>query len=197
MFACSCMNSYVANSSSEYGKRHCVYGFNATGSCIPLKSSCRGPTSVKIPWSRHLSFQAGEKSSDLEDKAEDGFSDLDVPPESSEVGDGSGKEDDEDLMSEGEISEESDETSLNSLDFPDAESQLSGVKGTRLNTSQSPLFKLMVDTPRHSLTTALDKYVEEGKPLGRVEISLAMLNLRKRRLYSTALQVIILCYYVV
>ncbi|XP_074588554.1 pentatricopeptide repeat-containing protein At1g80270, mitochondrial-like [Curcuma longa] len=45
-----------------------------------------------------------------------------------------------------------------------------------------------METPRNSLTRALDKYVEEGKPLGRDEISLAMFNLRKRRVYPRALQ---------
>lgn len=187
-------NSYVTNSSLEHGKCHCVGCSNATGSCISLKSFCRGPTSPKsFPWRRYLSSQARAKSSDLEDDIEDGFSDLDEPPESAEAGDGSDKENDEDLMSEAETSGEAEENAVHSLEFSDAEPKLSKVKGKRSQSSRSPLFKIIMGAPRHALTTALDKYVEEGKPFGRGEISLAMLNLRKHRLYSTALQVTIIC----
>ncbi|KAG6521427.1 hypothetical protein ZIOFF_018546 [Zingiber officinale] len=94
-----------------------------------------------------------------------------------------GKEDDlEDGFSDLEIP-------LESADWVyDVEANEAGAKKERLRLSHSPIFELIIETPRNSLTSALDKYVEEGKPLGRGEISIAMLNMRKRLLYSRALQ---------
>ncbi|WOL06778.1 pentatricopeptide repeat-containing protein [Canna indica] len=184
-----CMNSYVANSSSEHRECHNGEVSNITGSYDTWRSFSSGPTYTKhFLWSRNLSSQAGAKSSDRDDDLEDGFSDLEVPPESANVGNGSEKIDDEELVSEGEFSEESSEDVVSSLDLADVESKSGGARGDRLRTSQSPLLKTILSATRHSLTSALDKYVEEGSPLGRGEISIVMLNLRKRRLYSTALQ---------
>ncbi|XP_074567867.1 pentatricopeptide repeat-containing protein At1g80270, mitochondrial-like [Curcuma longa] len=171
-------------------KSNCFYleGSNTTSSLVQLKSYSCGPTSLKsFLWSRYLSSQAGANSSDWENDLEDGFSDLEVPPGSADSVDGSGKEDDEELISEvGEL-EEYDETEESSLDPGDVEGNQDGVKkGSRRPYSQ--LFKIITETPRRSVTSALDKYVEEGKPLRRAEISLALNNLRKRRLYSMALQ---------
>ncbi|URE23596.1 DNA-binding protein [Musa troglodytarum] len=184
---CCHMNLHVASSSIEYGE--CYYeeaGINR--SFIPSKSVSRGPISLRsFVWSRNLSSQVGKKLSVKEDDLEDGFSDLEVPPESAEVNDGSDKEDEE-LMSEGELSEESDEAADTSLGLLDVESTSSEVKGPRRRTPYSPLFKAIMDSPRQLLTSALNKWVEEGKPLGREEVSSAMLILRKRRLYVTALQ---------
>ncbi|CAL9133231.1 unnamed protein product [Musa textilis] len=184
---CCHMNLHVASSSIEYGE--CYYeeaGINK--SFIPSKSVSRGPISLRsFVWSRNLSSQVGKKLSVKEDDLEDGFSDLEVPPESAEVNDGSDKEDEE-LMSEGELSEESDEAADTSLGLLDVESTSSEVKGPRRRTPYSPLFKAIMDSPRQLLTSALNKWVEEGKPLGREEVSSAMLILRKRRLYVTALQ---------
>ncbi|CAL9039094.1 unnamed protein product [Musa banksii] len=184
---CCRMNLHVASSSIDNGECHYEEaGINR--SFIPSKSVSCGPISLRsFVWSRNLSSQVGQKSTDKEDDLEDGFSDLEEPPESAEVNDGSDKEDKE-LMSEGELSEESDEAADNSLGLLDVESTSSEVKGPRRRTLYSPLFKTIMDSPRQSLTSALNKWAEEGKPLGREEISSAMLNLRKRRLYVTALQ---------
>lgn len=192
---CCRMNLHVASSSIDNGECHYEEaGINR--SFIPSKSVSCGPISLRsFVWSRNLSSQVGQKSTDKEDDLEDGFSDLEEPPESAEVNDGSDKEDKE-LMSEGELSEESDEAADNSLGLLDVESTSSEVKGPRRRTLYSPLFKTIMDSPRQSLTSALNKWAEEGKPLGREEISSAMLNLRKRRLYVTALQVMLfLCKY--
>ncbi|CAL9148332.1 unnamed protein product [Musa hybrid cultivar] len=180
---CCRMNLHIASSSIDNGECHYEEaGINR--SFIPSKSVSCGPISLSsFVWSRNLSSQVGQKSSDKED-LEDGFSDLEVPPESAEVNDGSDKEDEE-LMSEGELSEESADNSLGLLDV---ESTSSEVKGPRRRTLYSPLFNTIMDSPRQSLTSALNKWAEEGKPLGREEIFSAMLNLRKRRLYVTALQ---------
>ncbi|CAD5165009.1 unnamed protein product [Musa acuminata subsp. malaccensis] len=184
---CCRMNLHVASSSIDNGECHCEEaGINR--SFIPSKSVSCGPISLRsFVWSRNLSSQVGQKSSDKEDDLEDGFSDLEEPPESAEVNNGSDKEDKE-LMSEGELSEESDEAADNSLGLLAVESTSSEVKGPQRRTLYSPLFKTIMDSPRQSLTSALNKWAEEGKPLGREEISSAMLNLRKRRLYVTALQ---------
>ncbi|CAL9777344.1 unnamed protein product [Musa acuminata subsp. burmannicoides] len=184
---CCRMNLHVASSSIDNGECHYEEaGINR--SFIPSKLVSCGPISLRsFVWSRNLSSQVGQKSTDKEDDLEDGFSDLEEPPESAEVNNGSDKEDKE-LMSEGELSEESDEAADNSLGLLDVESTSSEVKGPRRRTLYSPLFKAIMDSPRQSLTSALNKWAEEGKPLGREEISSAMLNLRKRRLYVTALQ---------
>ncbi|XP_009414214.2 pentatricopeptide repeat-containing protein At1g80270, mitochondrial [Musa acuminata AAA Group] len=184
---CCRMNLHVASSSIDNGECHYEEaGINR--SFIPSKSVSCGPISLRsFVWSRNLSSQVGQKSSDKEDDLEDGFSDLEEPPESAEVNNGSDKEDKE-LMSEGELSEESDEAADNSLGLLAVESTSSEVKGPQRRTLYSPLFKTIMDSPRQSLTSALNKWAEEGKPLGREEISSAMLNLRKRRLYVTALQ---------
>ncbi|RZS15864.1 hypothetical protein BHM03_00047761 [Ensete ventricosum] len=181
------MNLHVASSSIEHGECHYEEaGINR--SFIRSKSFSCGPISLRsFVWSRNLSAQVRRKKSiNKEDDLEEGFSDLEVPPED-EVKDGSDKEDEE-LMSKGELFEESDEAADNSLGLLDVESNSSEVKAPRISTRHCPLFKTIMDSPRQSLTSALNKWVEDGRPLGRSEISSAMLNLRKRRLYVTALQ---------
>lgn len=161
---------------------------------MQLKSYSCGPISLKpFLWTRYLSSQAGANSSDRVNDLEDGFSGQEVPPGSADSVDSSGKEDDEELISDGGESEEYDEAAESSLDLGDVEANKGGVK-----KGDSRLFKIITETPRRSLISALDKYVEEGKPLGRGEISLALYNLRRRRRYSMALQVTVAyptCFY--
>ncbi|XP_074588300.1 pentatricopeptide repeat-containing protein At1g80270, mitochondrial-like isoform X2 [Curcuma longa] len=188
-FPCSpTLSTYVGSGSLKHGERLYSEGSNISSSSIQLKSYICGPISLKpVLWSRYLSSQAGANSGGREDDPEDGFSDLDGPLESADSVDGWGKEDNEELISEGELSEEA---AVNSLGLVDVEASEGGAKKQQLKLSHSPIFKIIMETPRNSLTRALDKYVEEGKPLGRYEIHLAIFNLRKRRLYSTALQVV-------
>nr|CAD1829038.1 unnamed protein product [Ananas comosus var. bracteatus] len=140
-------------------------------------SSIRFASSRSFLWSRKLSSEAGAKSSDKEDDLEDGFSDL---------------EGDEDLLSEGEIAveeeEESNEVVDNSIDLSDTESDAKSDKILRKKNLASPLFKIIMDSPRHNMSAALEKWVEEGNELGRSEVFVALLNLRKRKLYAKALQ---------
>ncbi|XP_042469427.1 pentatricopeptide repeat-containing protein At1g80270, mitochondrial-like [Zingiber officinale] len=183
------LSETVRSSTLKHGERLYSEGSNINSSSIQLKSYTRGPISLKpVLWSRYLSSKAGANSGDKEDDLEDGFSDLEVPLESVDSVDGSCKEDDEELISEGELSEEYDESAVSSLDLVDVEASEGGAKKERLRLSHSPIFQIIMDTPRNSLTRTLDKYVEEGKSLGRDEISLAVYNLRKRRVYPMALQ---------
>lgn len=156
-------------------------------------SSIRFASSRSFLWSRKLSSEAGAKSSDKEDDLEDGFSDLEVPPETDNAEDVKKKEGDEDLLSEGEIAveeeEESDEVVDNSIDLSDTESDAKSDKILRKKNLASPLFKIIMDSPRHNMSAALEKWVEEGNELGRSEVFVALLNLRKRKLYAKALQV--------
>ncbi|XP_072961459.1 pentatricopeptide repeat-containing protein At1g80270, mitochondrial [Typha angustifolia] len=138
---------------------------------------------------RKLSCQAGAKSSDKEDGLEDGFSDLEVPPETDIVGNVENNDDSEKLLSEGEISEEDiDQAAHSSVDLLDAESDLKCEKKSSKKQEINSLFKVLMDAPRHSMAVALEKWVGEGNELGRSEFYGAVLNLRKRKLYAKALQ---------
>lgn len=161
-----------------------------SGSYFLPKSFSHGPSfsANSFIWGRNLSSQAGTKSSDQEDDLEDGFSDLEVPPETDKVGGIVNKEDDE-LMSQGEVSEnDPDEEADDSVGLSDTESDLNVEKKSRRKSSTSPLFKILMEARRQTVNSMLDKWVGEGNPLGRGEISLAMLNLRKWRFYGKALQ---------
>jgi hypothetical protein len=119
---------------------------------------------------------------------EEGFSELEETP----VGDEGEKLLDSDTeLSDGSVSEESDiEEPHNELELPLShnEDEILEVKIRR--RAESELFKAIMAAPGHTIHTALDKWVEEGKELSRQEISLAMVNLRKRKMYGRALQVI-------
>ncbi|PKU84128.1 pentatricopeptide repeat-containing protein At1g80270, mitochondrial [Dendrobium catenatum] len=139
--------------------------------------------SLLLVWGRNLSSQVGPKSSDKEDDLEDGFSDLEVPPEIEKIEELAEKNDDE-LVSEADSAEEDvDEADKGSLAFSDTDE-----KELAKKSRSSPVFKIIMEATRLSLTSALDQWVEAGNPLGRGEISLALLNLRKRRWYGKALQ---------
>ncbi|PIA60111.1 hypothetical protein AQUCO_00400777v1 [Aquilegia coerulea] len=137
--------------------------------------------------SRGLSSQAGAESSE-EDSVEDGFSELETP--SSEVaGETTVKEEiAEDLISEPDLSDDDEtEVSLKELGLSDTD-QNAAEETSPKKENDSGLFKVLLTATRNSMDNELNKWDEEGKPLGRTEISIAMLNLRKRRLYGKALQ---------
>jgi hypothetical protein len=148
---------------------------------------------------RELSSEAGAKDTkdedddDLEEgfsELEEGFSELEETP----VGDEGEKLLDSDTeLSDDSVSEESDiEEPHNELELPLShdEDEILEVKKRIRRRVESELFKAIMAAPGHTIHTALDKWVEEGKELSRVEISLAMVNLRKRKMYGRALQVI-------
>lgn len=141
-----------------------------------------------LVWGRNLSSQVGPKSSDKEDDFEDGFSDLEAPPETENIEELAEKDDDE-LVSEADsVEEDVDEAGKDALAFSDTEVDL-GEKELVKKSRSSPLFKIIMEATRPSLTSALDQWVEAGNSLGKPEISLVLLNLRKRRWYGKALQV--------
>lgn len=162
--------------------------------CLYLKrfyqTTCRSSNVFVV---RHsFSSQAGAKSSGEEDDLEDGFSELEMPSSAEANRDGNVEdESDDELISEPELSDDGDdieEPSQNELELLDSKTDPSEKKAFR-KWAQSALFKAILDAPGFSIHNALDKWVEEGNDLSRAEISLAVLNLRKRRMYGRALQV--------
>ncbi|XP_039128616.1 LOW QUALITY PROTEIN: pentatricopeptide repeat-containing protein At1g80270, mitochondrial-like [Dioscorea cayenensis subsp. rotundata] len=144
-------------------------------------------TKMSILGTRSLSSHAGAKSSDSENDVEEGFSDLELAPETDKVGDSS--DDLEDGLSEDELSVEGkDEGADHALGLLDAAKDTNVEKALNKKIGTSPLFKILMEAPRLSINSALDKWVEEGNALGRSEISTVILNLRKWKLYGKALQ---------
>ncbi|XP_044509259.1 pentatricopeptide repeat-containing protein At1g80270, mitochondrial-like [Mangifera indica] len=137
-----------------------------------------------------FSSQASTKSSGEEDDLEEGFSELETP--FSEAVHESNVEDEnvDKLISEPGLSDDNDDikdpdqSDLESLDIESDPAK----KNLRKNRMFSELFKTIIAAPGLSIKSALDKFVEEGKDLNHAEISVAMLNLRKRKMYRRALQ---------
>ncbi|KAJ0041042.1 hypothetical protein Pint_27516 [Pistacia integerrima] len=139
---------------------------------------------------RGLSSLAGTKSSGEEDDLEEGFSELETPASEAVQENNVEVENDDGLISEPELSgdnEDIEDPIQSDLESFDTESDPTK-KTSRKNRSFSELFKTILAAPGLSISSALDKFVEEGKDLSREEISMAMLNLRKRRMYGRALQ---------
>lgn len=137
--------------------------------------------------SRQLSSQAGASSTKEDDHdgdLEDGFSELETP---------AGDDENENLLnSNTEQSDDSEdvEDPHNELELSDAETGEQDEKKSRRGRAKSELFKEIMDAPGLSIHTALDKWVEEGKELSREEISLTMVNLRRRKMFGRAMQVV-------
>ncbi|WVY98001.1 hypothetical protein V8G54_030152 [Vigna mungo] len=120
-----------------------------------------------VDW-RGLSSQAGASSTKEDDGELEGGSN-----DESDVDLSDGDEESEKLHHELELSD--DETGPTKKQSPDRQ-------------SQSELFKEIVKAHGLSIDSALDKWVEQGKELGREEIMLAVRNLRKGKMYGRALQ---------
>ncbi|KAF5194380.1 Pentatricopeptide repeat-containing protein [Thalictrum thalictroides] len=168
----TCSTQFVSTGYRAWSKR----SYQSLSSHLKFSSASRG-----------LSSQAGAESSE-EGSVEDGFSELESP--SSEIAEGKTVKEEisEDLNSEPELSDDDEaEVSLRELGLSDTDQnaveEISSKKAT-----DSGLLKVLMAATRNSLDSELNKWDEEGKPLGRSEISLAMLNLRKRRWYGKALQ---------
>ncbi|KAJ0978979.1 hypothetical protein J5N97_014453 [Dioscorea zingiberensis] len=171
---------------------NCEQGGCITAGNISSNSTSNGISFPKMSFlgSRKFSSHFGAKSSDIEDFSENECSDLDLPPETFKVSD---KEDSEDGLSEDDIPAvdkevDKDEDADHSLGLLDAEKDTNVEKALNKKNATSPLFKILMEAPRLSMNSALDKWVEEGNPLGRGEISIVMLNLRKWKFYGKALQ---------
>ncbi|XP_023544764.1 pentatricopeptide repeat-containing protein At1g80270, mitochondrial-like [Cucurbita pepo subsp. pepo] len=135
---------------------------------------------------RSLSSQAGPRSSGEEDDLEDGFSELEpekiTPTQTAE---------EDDMFIDPELIEDDAGDSVgpsqNDLDLSEAIDDADEKRPIN-RRAYSELFQAIMSSPGLSIHNVLDKWVAEGKELNRSEISLAMLNLRKRRLYGRALQ---------
>lgn len=161
-------------------------GFFVLPNFFPHGPSFSAMPSLEI---RKLSLQAGAMTSDNE--MDDGFSDLDSPPETDKIGTIVDEEDNE-FVSEWEISGDelkvdSAEVADRSLGLSDSKSQVNGEKEPRRMSLASPIFKVVMEAPWHSVNDTLNKWVEEGNSLGRDEISMTPLNLRKRRFWCKGL----------
>eukprot|EP00262_Sarcandra_glabra_P022201 TRINITY_DN9753_c0_g1_i1.p1 TRINITY_DN9753_c0_g1~~TRINITY_DN9753_c0_g1_i1.p1 ORF type:complete len:631 (+),score=104.14 TRINITY_DN9753_c0_g1_i1:125-2017(+) len=174
------------------GHRH--YKFVAYR-CLPQKSLSFGPSGPLkfFVGNRSLSSQAGTERSFVK-YVEDILSELETPPNADSNGKNSSHEKNiEELVSESELSDDDSEENLsefahNELFLSGIETGLAGDKESRKITLNSPLFKVILDAPQRSIHSTLDKWVEDGNTLGRPESSVAMLNLRKRRMFGRALQ---------
>ena len=139
---------------------------------------------------RGFASQAGAENSGSDDDLEDGFSELETPANANEstVNVLAGNEDQ--LISEPELSDDDiGEPSQNALELSDNETD-SLEKSLPRKRATTELFNAIVSAPDVSVQSVLDKWVAEGKDLDRLEISNAMINLRKRRMFGKALQVI-------
>ncbi|KAJ6921385.1 pentatricopeptide repeat-containing protein [Populus alba x Populus x berolinensis] len=140
---------------------------------------------------RGFASQAGAENSGSDDDLEDGFSELETPANVNEstVNALAGNEDQ--LISEPELSDDDNddigEPAQNALELSDNETD-SVVKSSPRKRATTELFNAIVSAPDVSVQSVLDKWVAEGKDLDRLEISNAMINLRKRRMFGRALQ---------
>lgn len=136
-----------------------------------------------------FSSQADTKSSGGDDDELDGFSDLESPatPEAiqKDIADNN-----EELVSEPDLSEEDiNDEFKDLLNLSDTEAQISEKKSP-MKRATSKIFKAILDNPASSVSKVMNKWLEEGNEVTRSEIALAMINLRKRRMFVKALQVI-------
>lgn len=113
------------------------------------------------------------------DDMEDGFSELEAS--STDVIQDKNVEDDndDDLISEPELSKEEDDDSI-----------ITPEKTRKQKKAFSVLFKAIMDSPTVPAQKSLDKWLEKGDKVTRSDVSMAMLELRRRRMFDKALQVL-------
>ncbi|XP_071716388.1 pentatricopeptide repeat-containing protein At1g80270, mitochondrial-like [Rutidosis leptorrhynchoides] len=99
--------------------------------------------------------------------------------------------DDTKLISNADTFESESEADLSEsedvLDLSDPEEEIGGNNGEGQRGS-SGLFKVIINSTSITAEKSLDKWLEEGRDLCRSEISHAMFELRRRRMYGKALQ---------
>ncbi|KAI4348596.1 hypothetical protein L6164_009304 [Bauhinia variegata] len=128
---------------------------------------------------RELSSQADASSIKEEVDLEDGFSELERPAADKDEND----DEELELSDDGEdVEEPQNELELSETEIDSAE------KKSRETGARSELFKAMLKSTGLSVNDVLDKWVEEGKDLSSSEVSSTMANLRRRRMYGSALQ---------
>ncbi|XP_038906081.1 pentatricopeptide repeat-containing protein At1g15480, mitochondrial-like [Benincasa hispida] len=141
--------------------------------------------------SHGLSSHAGAEKSGEEDDMEDVFAELDetLPSTSPFEDSKAANNDEEELTSGSEIDdddEDVDDGTQNELDLPEVETDLA--EKIPKKSAPSALFKAILSASGLFVPSVLDKWVSEGNEISRADISLAMLNLRRRRMFEKALQ---------
>ncbi|CAA3029072.1 pentatricopeptide repeat-containing At1g80270, mitochondrial-like [Olea europaea subsp. europaea] len=142
---------------------------------------------------RGYSSQADSKNGEEDEDLEEGFSELEGPTVSGAIlEDNAGDENDDELISGPELSEEESsddgiQGTQNELEVIDNETDVAEKLSSR-KMGTSALARAILDAPASSLGKFLDKWVAEGNEATRLEVLSAMLTLRKRRLYGKALQ---------
>ncbi|KAI3682321.1 hypothetical protein L1987_82223 [Smallanthus sonchifolius] len=125
----------------------------------------------------HYSSMAGTKSSGEEDDdLMDGFSELEDATT--------------DEIQEKNVGDESDDGTVSEPEPPEDEDDdtIEPEKTRQTKRAFSVLFKVIMDSPGSPVQKALDKWLEKGEKISRSDISVAMIELRKRRMYDKALQ---------
>ncbi|KAG8045241.1 hypothetical protein GUJ93_ZPchr0008g12149 [Zizania palustris] len=128
-------------------------------------------------WSRGFSSQVGANSGDMEDEFNDGFSDLDVPTEADKNDPG--------LTSH----ESSDEDTIDAIGLPEVEADAKPEDLIK-KASRSTLFKALLEAARNDVTRAVKKWLNDGNTLHKSDMFHAIRNLRSRKLFSKALQLL-------
>ncbi|XP_038905488.1 pentatricopeptide repeat-containing protein At1g15480, mitochondrial-like [Benincasa hispida] len=181
-----------------YSSEGNVAGFGTTAAssdrCISFERNnlATWPSSRIYISSHGLSSQAGAENSGEEDNVEDGFSELDETlPSTSPLEESKATNDNvEELTSGSEIDDDDDDEvddgTQNELDLPEVETELA--EKISKKGAPSALFKAIWSASDLSVPRVLDKWVSEGKDISRADISLAMLKLRRRRMFRKALQ---------
>lgn len=188
-FQNSYLNSQVASSNlidkDNKGDSH----LGILHRCTCLKSphcAVHGHTKFSIGWCS-FSSQADSKSTREEDDLEDGFSELETQP----IMDiDTSSESENEAVPASEPSEEEDDVTEEPQDellLSDPEEIVTGKKAPKKRVSLA-LFNALIEAPGRSIQSALDKWIEEGKELNQSEVTMAMINLRRRNMYGRALQ---------
>ncbi|CAL5390876.1 unnamed protein product [Camellia sinensis] len=197
-----CAKSEVASCCLDVKASNVDSRLVASDGCISLKrfySAAHGSPNFFMGCCSFSSQADTKSSAQEEDDLEDGFSELETAASAADVVQDSNVDDlnEDQLISEPELSEEEDdgdgvEEPQNELELFDTEAKVTEKRPPQKRAS-SALFKAIMAAPGLSVQSALDKWVEEGNELNRPKIALAMLNLRKCRMYGRALQTTLLC----
>ncbi|KAJ0610881.1 putative tetratricopeptide-like helical domain superfamily [Helianthus annuus] len=127
----------------------------------------------------HYSSLAGTKSNGEEDDdLVDGFSELEDSTTDEVQEKNVEDESDDGIVSEPELSEDEE----NGINVPE--------KTRKPKRASSVLFKVIMDSPAGPVQKALDKWLEKGETISRSDVSVAMLELRRRRMFDKALQML-------
>ena len=180
-------SSHAEDKSSNPEQTNCILdGWLSSKRCY---HAVRIPSRFSVG-SQSFSSRAGAKSGgEEEDDLEEGFSELETP----EVTEATGVrdvEDDSTSVSESELSgDENLEEVLESELMEDTEMDAAKTESKK-KRGLSDLCKLIMDESGPSISDSLDKYVADGKELSQSDIYDTLLNLRRRKMFGKALQVL-------